>query len=112
LRLNDLKGKTINLKIKLANFKTLTRSLTLDKPTNFSNKIFEVSKELFFNLALNKEPIRLIGVSVSKFDNNFSKQNNLFQVENANLKNEKIYQALDKIKNKFGEESVRFNLKK
>lgn len=110
LRLNKVRGKTINLKIKFSDFQIISKSKTIKQATNFSNKIFDICQKLFYNLETNKKPIRLIGVSVSNFRNN-SNQQSLFQNQNKNDKEEKIYQAIDLIKSKFGEESIRFNLK-
>lgn len=62
----DLCGRTIQLKLRYSNFKTITRSHSLEKPTNS----FEtVQKVLLFLLTkdFNNVPIRLLGVSLSSF---------------------------------------------
>lgn len=110
LRLNKIQGRTINLKIKFSDFQTVSKSKTIKQATNFSNKIFDICQKLFYDVKTNQKPIRLIGISVSNFRNN-NNQQSLFQNQNKNDKEEKIYQALDLIKSKFGEESIRFNLK-
>ena len=41
-----VKGTTVTLKLKRANFKQMTRSVTLDEPTNSTNTIYEQGVKL------------------------------------------------------------------
>lgn len=76
LKLKNVKGKTITLKYKTSSFENHTRSKSLTYYTNNKLEIFEVVKELLENEDFN-EDIRLIGVSVSSF--------NEFEVEQISL---------------------------
>ena len=40
-----LGGKTINLKLKTKNFKILSRSKTINNPTQVERKIFKIAKD-------------------------------------------------------------------
>ncbi|MBF0484278.1 MAG: DNA polymerase IV [Candidatus Omnitrophica bacterium] len=104
LRQDELKGKTITVKIRTGAFKTVTRSRTLDDRTNFFDDIYKNSKQLFdeyFGSLPSKEVVRLIGVRVANFEENFV-QDSLFEPA-LDIKKEKVHQVMDKIKNKFGE---------
>jgi len=61
---SELGGRTVVLKLKTANFKTRTRSASLDAPTQLADRIFRIARE-----ALRKEcdgtPFRLLGVGIS-----------------------------------------------
>jgi len=66
LRDRGLRGRTVTLKARYADFRTITRSRTLDHPTNLGPRIFSVARELFERIP--PGPLRLIGVSVSALD--------------------------------------------
>ena len=103
LRKEGLKGKTITLKIRLADFSTFTRAKTIKEPTNFTDVIYQECRKLFENFKLRGKKVRLVGVKVSNFA--FSlKQLSLFATPEA--RKEKLYQAIDKIKDRFGEEAI------
>ncbi|WP_238007707.1 DNA polymerase IV [Dactylosporangium sp. AC04546] len=56
-------GRTVSVKIRLADFQTLSRSRTIEVPTDVSREIFEIGWSLF-QAARPGERIRLIGVRV------------------------------------------------
>lgn len=64
LRLRDLKGRTISIKIKFADFTQLTRSRTLNEATNLTQEIYAVAKSLYEGLNLDRARIRLVGVRI------------------------------------------------
>lgn len=66
LRKHGQQGRTITLKVKYADFKQLTRSLTLPMPTNSTRLIYETAVHLLEQLAP-RQKLRLIGVGVSLF---------------------------------------------
>lgn len=67
LKRSDASGKTITLKIKYSDFSTQTRSRTLNTPTRSHNLILETAKTLLYQDHL-KESVRLLGVAVSRLD--------------------------------------------
>ncbi len=106
LRQQNLKGKTISLKIRLSNLKRLSRQLSIDNPTNSTATIYNISKDLlntWFKLQYNPS-VRLLGVEVSNFNNN--SQLNLFEAQ-ADIKSNKIDSVLDTIKKKYGIDSLK-----
>lgn len=58
-------GKTITLKIKYFNFRSSTRSYTLNSPTNSPEEIYRVISSLLNKTDAGKIKARLLGVSVS-----------------------------------------------
>jgi DNA polymerase-4 len=56
-------GRTVSIKVRLADFRTLNRSRTLSGPTDVSREIFEVAWALFEALRPG-DRIRLLGVRV------------------------------------------------
>lgn len=104
LRQEGFKGKTITLKIRLEGFLTYTRAKTLDKPTNFMDTIYKTIKELLDKFNRKGKKVRLVGVKVSNFTQG-EIQATLFEEKDED-KQERMHQAIDKIKNKFGREAI------
>ncbi len=104
LRNADLKGKTLSIKIRLSNFRTFTRAYTFSERINFFDTIYKKSKTLFDEFYKPGMKIRLIGVRLSNFNEPYV-QDSLFENPKSQ-KLEKVHQALDKIKNKFGESAI------
>lgn len=65
----NLKGKTVNLKIRYYDFETLTRSITLYKPIYKAEDIISDVKLLLNKTDAGLKKVRLLGISISKFEN-------------------------------------------
>ena len=64
LRSAAVVGRTVTLKVRFADFTTLTRSRTLRDPTDIAVEIHTTAVELFRALGLQRARIRLVGVRV------------------------------------------------
>lgn len=64
LRRAELSGRTVTLKVRFANFKTITRSQTVDIPTNATREIVAIAVDLLDRLRLERVRVRLVGVGV------------------------------------------------
>jgi DNA polymerase IV len=62
LRGAGLVGRTVSIKVRFADFTTLTRARTLRDPTDVSREIYDVARELFDGLLLQRARLRLVGV--------------------------------------------------
>ncbi len=65
LRTDGYRARTIVLKIRLANFTTLTRSRTLPAPTDIAADLYRVASELYRGLPGARRRIRLVGVQAT-----------------------------------------------
>jgi DNA polymerase-4 len=65
LRAKGLCGRTITLKVRWANFTTITRSKSLDHEVDTSAEIYQVARSLFEKLDPDRPRIRLLGVSMT-----------------------------------------------
>ena len=65
---HNLKGRTVTLKIKYSNFKLITRSRSFDEPVSDAATIARTSKELLESTLPPPRGIRLLGISLSKFN--------------------------------------------
>ncbi len=114
LRKQNLKGRTISIKIKFADFKQITRQLTLDKQTNATDTIYQNACLLLDEIVLTKS-VRLIGLGVSGFDElTENKQLSLFSVlddkeeakEYIEEKRNHLDATLDILREKYGKTAV------
>ncbi|MGI8614222.1 MAG: DNA polymerase IV [Nocardioidaceae bacterium] len=65
LRAAEVVGRTVTLKVRFADFTTITRSRSLRNPTDLAVEIHSVASELFGALGLQRARIRLVGVRVA-----------------------------------------------
>jgi len=101
LRTKQLQANCIGIKIRLHDFRTLTRQMTLSKPTCESRVIADCALSLFevWLAAARKPRVRLLGVSTADFVDDA--QQDLF-VDVERVQNEKLDATLDAIREKFG----------
>ncbi len=62
VRSAGLVGRTVTLKVRFADFTTITRSRTLREPTDVSREMYAAARALFDALGLQRARIRLVGV--------------------------------------------------
>lgn len=67
LERNNLKGRTITLKIKFHDFKQITRSRSMTTPVSDTRTILQTAVELLRNAIGEHQKVRLLGISVSNF---------------------------------------------
>ncbi|MBC2722960.1 DNA polymerase IV [Desulfosporosinus sp.] len=103
LRKESLKGKTVTLKVRYADFQTLTRSRTLPLATDLDDVIYQEACSLLRELSL-KQPLRLIGITLSNLTDQVQNQLSLF--EEPQLERENLTKVLDLVKEKYGEQSI------
>ncbi len=62
LRTQGLMARTISIKVRTNDFRTLTRSRTMPNPSDGTQEIYQYAKTLFAGIDLGGLPVRLIGV--------------------------------------------------
>ena len=108
LRAHQMKAYTVNLKIRYKDyfvnqkkpFRNVAFQQNLALASACDSQIFPVIKRLFLE-NIENEPVRLLGVGVSTL----TQQYNLSLFE-RNHEQEKLFTAIDTVKNLYGEESV------
>ena len=76
LKRNFLKGRTVTLKVKYHDFKQITRSMSFEAPTDNLEVIEAKAKDLLANTDLINRKVRLLGISVSNFNEIVVKSSN------------------------------------
>jgi DNA polymerase IV len=103
LRRHHLMGRTITIKIRLASFQTITRSLTLQNNGTCSEEQLYFSAKKLYNKAGIVKPIRLLGLTVSQLQP-LQIQGDLFS-EDEEIKG-KVVEAIDKLQQRFGRNAI------
>jgi DNA polymerase-4 len=89
----------VTLKVRLANFTTLTRSRTHGDPTDLGGEIHRTAAELYRNLPGEKRRVRLLGVQASGLIPAGAHQLALLQSERW----DDVERTVDRIERRFGE---------
>jgi DNA polymerase-4 len=104
LRKESLAGSTIQIKLRWANFTTITRQTTITSLTNLDQEIYENASALFKENWLQGKPVRLIGVGVSNLGqpaHQLSLWNDDYQ------KDTKLIHAVDELRERFGKDIIK-----
>ena len=101
LRRHNLKGRTVELKVRFADFQTVSRSITLPEPTCITQELWQAGVELLTaRLPPRHLSVRLLGMGVSGLDSTIS-QGLLFDAEDRQ-KQSQLDEAADRIHERFG----------
>ncbi len=68
LRAAGVAGRTVTLKVRFSSFRTVTRSTTLELPTDRTHDLVEHATALLDQLRLERARVRLLGVGVSNLE--------------------------------------------
>ena len=107
LRQGNYFANNVTVKLRFADFKTITRCCMLRTPTNLERVIFPCAKELLLASWQDRKMLRLLGVCAGGLVRSQSVQLELFGVEN-NRRYKKMVEAVDKIRDRFGERAIRY----
>ncbi|MDH3719373.1 MAG: DNA polymerase IV [Planctomycetota bacterium] len=106
LRRHALRGWTVEIKVRFADFRTITRSRKLPDPTNSSHELCEAANELFnTRLPGGHPPVRLLGMGVHDIDRSGLTQAHLFD-EGDRDKHDRIDEVGDLVRERFGTEAL------
>lgn len=106
LRSRGYVGRTISLKIRFADFTTITRSRTVSDATDVAKEIYTEAARLFHALGLQRARIRLVGVRVTGLIDEATAPRQLLLDDTA-ADWRGTEQAVDRITQRFGSGMVR-----
>jgi DNA polymerase-4 len=107
MRRQGYKGRTVTLKIRLADFSTFTRAATLARATNFVDDLYRCAFRKLGEFKPGHRPIRLIGIQVSNLEHE-ERQLGLFSGQGTDAeKKECLHSAVDAIKDRYGESAIK-----
>ena len=101
---SEVGGRTVSLKLKTAGFRTRTRSVSLEAPTQLADRIYRLAREALLREA-DGTAFRLLGVGIS----NLAAAEDCDPpdlVDDGSGKRAAAERAMDKVRAKFGHEAV------
>ena len=105
MKRKQLAGLTVTLKLKTSMHRIVTRSRTLDAPTQLAEIIFETSRDMLRPLT-DGTPYRLIGVGLSQF-RPLAEADQPDLVEPKRTKRANVERAMDTLKTRFGKTTIK-----
>lgn len=106
LRRHRLRARTVHLKVRFADFRTVTRSETLAQPTDITHELWLTAAEMLANrLPARRLSVRLLGMGASNLDASDRWQRHLFD-EPDREKHGRLDAAADRIKGLFGDSAL------
>lgn len=107
LRRHGLSARTVEVKIRFADFTTLTRARTLSKATHTTQELVKVAVALLKTALPEKHGgVRLVGIGASHLASGEPAQAELF-VDEAKQKQQRIDAAADRIASKYGASALK-----
>ena len=106
LRQHKLRGSVVQIKVRFADFRTITRSQKLPDPTNVTDELWQVASEILVSrLPANHPPVRLLGMGVSGIDRSRVTQGFLFDRPESR-KQVQLDAVSDLVKERFGSSAL------
>jgi DNA polymerase-4 len=107
LRRHRLRGRTVQLKMRFADFSLITRSQTLSEPSDVTQELWQAADSLLCQrLQADHLPVRLLGIGVCGLDDTRLVQGLLFDQEDRQ-KQGRVDAVADQIRDRFGKASLR-----
>ena len=96
---------TVTLKLRYADFQTVTRSVTLREPTDLDGEVFSAAGELFGNAWTRRLKLRLVGVRLSGLaGSGWQPALPFCGPDRGRLKS--LYAAMDRIRDRYGDGAI------
>jgi DNA polymerase-4 len=106
LRRHGLSGRVLTLKVRYADFETLSRRLTLPEPTAHGKTLYRAARDLLQRTEAGERPVRLLGLSVAGLEDTAARQPALFP-DPDEQRQTALDTALDRLNRRFGQGQVR-----
>ncbi len=107
LRQAQLRARTVSLKLRYADFHTLTRAHTLEQPTHATDALWATANRLLDQRLLPlSAPVRLVGVGVSALESTQTNQTDLF-AQARDIRRQDVDRLSDDISARFGRGALR-----
>jgi DNA polymerase-4 len=103
LREKGLCASTVRLKIRWPDFETHTRQVMLPQPADSDGVIFEAALNLLHSIWQPGKPVRLVGVGTTRLT---ERAHQLALWDTPNQKERRLLDALDNLRDRFGDTVV------
>jgi DNA polymerase-4 len=105
LRSQDKRAKCVAIRLRYADFKTITRQVILKEASDVTRVVFATAQQLLSKaLAKQEKPIRLIGIRISSL---VGEEKQLPMFDSGTEKPEHLDKAIDRIRRKYGSTAIK-----
>ena len=104
LRAKGLAGRTVVLKLRYADFRTITRQVTLGEPTDQTRDVFGAARDLLLREARDGDVYRLVGVHVTGVQSEAARQ--LALRSGVERDRRPLETAMDEVRARFGDAAI------
>ena len=105
LRSQDKRAKCIAIRLRYADFKTITRQVILKEASDVTRVVFATAQQLLSKaLAKQEKPTRLIGIRISSL---VGEEKQLAMFDSGSEKPEHLDKAIDRIRRKYGSTAIK-----
>ncbi|MEK7470269.1 MAG: DNA polymerase IV [Planctomycetota bacterium] len=106
LRADAVAARTVQIKVRFHDFRTITRSKTLERPTDITREIFDVARGLMKEKAgVKGARVRLLGIQGQNLAPAGAGQGTLFG-ERERAKERRLDKVIDALRQKMGDDAV------
>jgi DNA polymerase-4 len=105
LRRHGTTGRTVTLKVRFGDFRTITRSTTFSTPTDSGRTITRTARDLLAKVDA-KSGVRLLGVAVTNLDELASHQLGLLADNDHDAAWDRAEATIDAVRSRFGDAAV------
>ncbi|MBD5788107.1 DNA polymerase IV [Cellulosimicrobium terreum] len=109
LRAQGLLARTVSVKVRTSDFRTLTRSRTLVAPTDVAREVYLLAREMLAGVDLRGLPVRLVGVRAEGLEAraDAAVQPTLEEaVTGSGVARRRVEEAVDAVRGRFGVRSI------
>ena len=107
LRQQNLRARTVQIKVRFNNFHTITRARSLSQATDITSELWALASELLLSSRKSDpRPVRLLGMGAAGLDDCELVQQDLFDVD-TRRKQGKIDSVMDSVTARFGKSALR-----
>ncbi len=110
LRRDGWQARTITLRLRYADFTTISRSQTLTRPTDLADTVYGTGVQLLRREWRGQRPVRLISIGASNLVAAAAVQPSLFDAVEEGRRAERraaLARTVDRIRERFGRDSLR-----
>lgn len=107
MRADGAKAFCVAVTIRSNDFKNKSHQQKLKEPTDGTNEIYQLAKQLFSELWNGKTPLRLLGIALTDLTREDFVQTSLFaEAEEKKIKSKQLDKTVDALRSKYGRSAV------
>ena len=107
MRADGAKTFCVAVTIRSNDFKNKSHQIKLREPTDGTNEIYEIAKQLFSELWNGKTPLRLLGIALTELTKeNFTQLSLFSETAEQKARSQKLDQTVDALRSKYGRSTI------